>query len=292
MQKWLYYLLFFKKIFYVMTYPFFMGKSRLSRLIRLSMENYLIFQPAKLRMKRVHRNLLNKFKTVRFASIDGARLFAWYTKAQKNKPTILFFHGQAESILMHQDKVEFALKNGYGIFMLSYRGHYRAWGLPSEKGVFDDAQSAINKLNELGVKTEDIILWGHSLGTTVAMNTAVYNNVKALILQSPIKDISSATYDLATFYLRRVKIPWIRKYIKTHIKDIKFIQKFDNLNKIAKVRCPILLVHSKTDRIAPSKNSRELYEKKLNAQLFLSETGSHWKTNWCIDRIAKFIGEL
>lgn len=275
-----------------MIYPIFMGKSKLSRFIRMGIENYLIFQPAKLRMMRIQRNLLKKFKTVRFASIDGARLFAWYIRAQDNKPTILYFHGQCESILYHQDIAEYALKNGYGLFMLSYRGHYRAWGLPSEKGIYNDAQSAINKLNCLGVDTNNLILWGHSLGTTVATNTAVYNDVKALILQSPIKNISTAAYDLMNFYIRRIKIHWLRKYVKQHFKDIDFIQKFDNLSKISKIRCPILLVHSKTDRIAPSKNSRELYERKLNAQIYLAERGSHWENKWCIKKISEFIESL
>lgn len=292
MRKFVYYLLLFKKIFYIMIYPLFLGKSGFSRFIRMGMENYLIFQPAKLRTKRVNRNLLKKFKTVRFASTDGARLFGWFVKPQENKPTILYFHGQAESILMHQDVVEFALKNGYGVFMLSYRGHYRAWGLPSEKGVYADAQAAINKLNQFGIPTKEIVLWGHSLGTTVAMNTAVYNDVKGLILQSPIKDIKSATLDLAQFYLRRVKSHQLRHFLKHHIFKVTFIQKFDNINKIAKVRCPILIVHSKTDRIAPSKNSRELYERKLNSQLYLSERGSHWDMDWCIKRISQFIGNL
>ena len=292
MRKFLYCLLLFKKAFYILIYPFFMGKSKFSLFIRMGIENYLIFQPAKLRMTRVQRNLLKKFKTVRFASVDGARLFAWFIKPQENKPTILYFHGQAESILYHQDIAEYALKKGYGLFMLSYRGHYRAWGLPSEKGIYNDAQSAILKLNEFGIKTEDIILWGHSLGTTVAMNTAVFNDVKALILQSPIKNISTAAYDLMNFYIRHIKIYWLRKVIKNHFKEIVFVQKFDNLNKIAKVKCPILLVHSKTDRIAPSKNSRELYEKKLNAQLYLAERGSHWETKWCIKKISEFIENL
>ena len=292
MRKYLYYLLLFKKVFYVIIYPLFMGKSKLSMFFRLGIENYLIFQPAKLRAKRIQRNLLKKFKTVRFASIDGARLFAWYVKANDNKPTILYFHGQAESILAHQDIVAFALKKGYGIFMLSYRGHYRAWGLPSEKGVYKDAQAAIKKLNDFGVETNNIVLWGHSLGTTVATETAVHNNVKALILQSPIKDIYSATLDLTNFYIRRIKFHWLRMYIKNHFKEIRFVQKFDNINKIAKIHCPILLVHSKTDRISPSKNSRELYEKKLSAQLYLAERGSHWETKWCIKRIADFIANL
>lgn len=292
MQKFLYYLLLIKKALYICIYPFFMGKSKLSLFFRLGIENYLIFQPAKLRAKRINRNLLKKFKTVRFASTDGARLFAWYVKANENKPTILYFHGQAESILTHQDNVEFAIRNGYGIFMLSYRGHYRAWGLPSEKGIYKDAQASINKLNEFGVDTRDIILWGHSLGTTVATETAVHNSVKALILQSPIKDINSAAQDLTNFYIRRLKIHWLRMHIKNHIKDIKFYQKFDNVNKIAKINCPILFVHSKTDRISPSKNSRELYEKKIKSQLYLAERGSHWDTKWCIKRIEDFIANL
>ena len=292
MQKYLFYLLLFKKVFYIMIYPFFQGNSKFLRFFRLGMENYLIFQPAKLRAKRVQRNLLKKFKTVRFATKDGARLFAWFIPPQENKPTILYFHGQAESILSHQDVAEFALKNGYGVFLLSYRGHYRSWGLPSEKGIFTDAQTAVEKLNSFGIETKDIILWGHSLGTTVAMNTAVNNEVKALILQSPIKDITSAAQDIASFYYRRLKIVSLRHYIKKHFKDVVFLQKFDNLNKIAKVQCPILIVHSKTDRVAPSKNSRELYEHKLNAQLFLAERGSHWEMKWCIKRIADFIAGL
>lgn len=269
-----------------------MGNSKFQKIIRMGMENYLIFQPAKLRAKRVKRNLLKRFKTVRFLSTDCARLFAWFVEPQKGKPTILYFHGQAESILSHQDVVEFALKNGYGAFMLSYRGHYRAWGLPSEQGIFNDAQAALNKLNDFGINSKDVILWGHSLGTTVAMNTAVNNEVKALILQSPIKDINSARNDVANFLFRRVKFIWLRKYIKTHIKDVVFLQKFDNIGKIAKVHCPILIVHSKTDRVAPSKNARELYERKLNAQLYLAERGSHWDMDWCIKRISEFIVNL
>ncbi len=275
-----------------MIYPMFMGKSAFSRFFRMGIENYLIFQPAKLRATRVKRNLLKKFKTIRFASTDGARLFAWFIPPAKKQPTILYFHGQAESILSHQDVVEFAYRNGYGIFMLSYRGHYRAWGLPSEQGVYNDAQAAINKLNSLGIITKNIILWGHSLGTAVAMQTAVSNRVKALILQSPIKDIHSAANDVLKFYIRHIKVGWIRKYVHNHFKDIEFLQKFDNINKISKVRCPILLAHSKTDRIAPSKNSRELYEKKLRAQLFLAERGSHWETKWCIKKISEFIENL
>lgn len=292
MQKFIYHLLLLKKVFYVFIYPLFTGNSKFSMIIRTGIENYLIFQPAKFRSIPVKRNLLKKFKTVRFASTDGARLFAWFIPPKKGKPTILYFHGQAESILIHQDIAEFALRHGYGAFLLSYRGHYRAWGLPSEQGVYRDAQASVNKLNDFGIKSKDIILWGYSLGSTVAMNTAVHNKVKALILQSPIKDISSAAVDIAKFFVRPIKVRTFRKMIINGVKKLNFIQKFDNMSKISKVNCPILLVHSKTDRISPSKNSRELYEKKLRAQLYLAERGGHRESKWCIKRVAEFIENL
>lgn len=269
-----------------------MGNSRFLRFFRMGMENYLIFQPAKLRAVRIKRELLGKFKTVRFVTLDGARLFAWFIPQKENKPTILYFHGQAESILNHQDIAEFAIKNGYGLFMLSYRGHYRSWGLPSEKGIYTDAQTAINKLKDLGIEAKDIILWGHSLGTTVATNTAVHNEVKALILQSAVLNMHYSAIDMANFYLRRLRVRFLKRYIKKHFKDVEFIQKFDNFKTLPKVKCPILLVHSKTDRVAPSKNARILALVNKNAELYLAPRGSHWSMNWCIDKISEYIANL
>ena len=292
MRKFIFYLLLLKKIIYIIIYPFFMGRSQFLRFFRLGIENYLIFQPAKLRAERVKRNLLGKFKTERFVTIDGARLFAWFIAPQKDKPTILYFHGQAESILNHQDIAEFALKHGYGLFMLSYRGHYRSWGLPSEKGIYTDAEAALAKLKSLGIKSEDVILWGHSLGTTVATYTAIHNNVKALILQSPVLNIHYSAIDMANFYLRRLRIRFLKKYIKKHFKDVEFIQKFDNFNNLPLVKCPILIVHSKTDRIAPSKNARILAVVNDKVELYLAQRGSHWSTNWCINKISEYIAEL
>lgn len=294
MKKYILYLLLLKKIIYISLYPYIKDKSRISHTIKLGMENYLIFQPAKFRATKVNRNLLKKFQTVRFMTLDGARLFAWFVPPQENKPTIIYFHGQAESILMHQNIVEFGLKNGYGVFLLSYRGHYRSWGIPSEAGVYRDAETALDWLErEAKIKAKDIILWGHSLGTTIAANTALNNKVKALILQSPITDIETAAKDMAKFYIRKIRIlPKITKFVQKHMNDIHFIQKFDTINKIPKIKCPIFLCHSKVDKVAPSKNSRALYERNINAQLFLSDKGSHWDSAWCMDKIADFIKNL
>lgn len=291
MRKVLFYLLLFKKAVYLFIYPLFTGAKWL-RPIRLSMENYLIFQPAKLRAQKVEKDLLKKFIPQRFITKDNAKLYAWYFPPIDGKPVILFLHGQAESILAHQDIAKFCLNNGFGLFLLSYRGHYKSWGLPSEKGVYIDAQTALERLNELGIETKNIILWGHSLGTTVAVETAKNNEVKALILQSPIKDIKSAAIDITKFYFKKMKLYMLRA-ISTHlIRGCPFIQKFDNLSKISKIKCPILLMHSKADKIAPYYNSMALANENESAELFLSKKGNHWLNSWCFEKVLEFIGKL
>ncbi len=288
MRKFLFYLFILKKAFLLLIYPVFKQKGEIFKTIRKNIENYLIFQPSKLRALRIQRDLLKKIQPIRFINSDRIKLYAWFLKPKKNMPVFLHFHGQAESILSHQGIASFCAREGFGIFMLSYRGHYKCWGKASEQGVYNDAQAAIYELKKLGVDADKIILWGHSLGSAVAIETALHNKVAGVILQSPIKEIKSAAIDVYNFYCKRIHLDLIGFFAKTHIQLIDFIQKFDNINKIKDLQCPILIMHSKMDKIAPYKNSVALAEQNKNAELFLSEYGSHWDADWCFDKVLNF----
>lgn len=260
--------------------------------IRKNIENYLIFQPSRLRAKRIQRNLLKKFIPQRFVSADGVKLYAWFIKPKRGMPVLLHLHGQAESILSHQDIVDFCIKEGIGLFMLSYRGHYKSGGKASEEGVFNDAQAAIIQLKKLGVDSDKIVLWGHSLGTVIAVETAINNNVLGVILQCPIKEIKSAATNVLIFYCQKMKLNFLTKFAQKHITSMNFIQKMDNINKIQNIQCPIIILHSKADNIAPWQNSVDLKQKNTNAQLFLSDDGNHWNAEWCLPQVFEFVKSL
>lgn len=219
-------------------------------------------------------------------------MYAWFIKPMKDNPVILHFHGQAESILSHQDVALYCLEKGFGLYMISYRGHYKSGGKPTERGLYNDAQAAIFELKKLGVDVDKIFLWGHSLGTAVALETALHNQVQGVILQSPIKEIKSAAIDLHSFYSSRMHMNIIGYFIKNNISKMNFIQKMDNISKIKNLKCPILILHSKTDRIAPYQNAIDLADNSINAKVFISESGSHWDVNWCFDKVFEFINSL
>lgn len=276
----------------MLIYPIFEQKGKFCAKVRKGIENYLIFQPAKLRAKRIKRGLLKKINPQRFINAEGIKLYAWFIKPKKEMPVILHLHGQAESILTHQDIALYCLGKGFGLFMLSYRGHYKSSGKPSETGVYNDAQAAILQLKKLGVESDKIILWGHSLGTAVATETALKNNVQGLILQSPIKEIKSAAIDVQSFYCQRLHMKILKLLVKQHIRHMNFIQKMDNITKIKDVKCPILLLHPQSDQIAPYTNSVELAELNPNADLYISNHGSHWDADWCFEKVCEFIEKL
>lgn len=273
-------------------YPFLDRRGKVFLLARRSIENYLIFQPSRLRAKRIKRGLLKKIKPQRFLTPDGIKLYAWFIKPKNKMPVILHLHGQAESILTHQDIALYCLEKGFGLFMLSYRGHYKSSGRASEKGVYTDAKTAIAQLKKLGVDEDKIIIWGHSLGTIIALETAINANVSGVILQSPIKEIKSAAVDVGNFYYKRLHLNVMAHFAKKHIEKMEFLQKMDGVSKIQKIKCPILIMHSKTDRIAPYTNSVELAELNPNSQLYINDCGTHWDANWCMDRVFEFAKSL
>lgn len=292
MRKLFFYFFILKKVVLLFIYPLFEKNGKHFDTIRTNIENYLIFQPSKLRAKRIKKDLLKKINPQRFINSDGIKLYAWFIKPKNKMPVILHLHGQAESILSHQDIALYCLEKGFGLFMLSYRGHYKSGGKASEQGIYNDAQSAILQLKKLGVDNDKIILWGHSLGTAVALETALNNNVLGVILQSPIKEIKSAAIDVYNFYCKRLHLNILALFAKTHILNMNFIQKMDNITKIKNVKCPILILHSQTDNIAPCENSVSLANQNKDAQLYLSELGNHWDVDWCLDRVFEFTKSL
>lgn len=292
MRKLFFYLFILKKVVLLLIYPLFENDRKGFITIRKNIENYLIFQPSKLRAIRIKKGLLKKINPQRFMNPEGIKLYAWFIKPKNKMPVILHLHGQAESILSHQDIALYCLEKGFGLFMLSYRGHYKSGGKASEQGVYNDAQAAILQLKKLGVDEDKIVIWGHSMGTAIAVQTAIRNNVLGLILQSPIKEIKSAAIDVYNFYSKKLNLAILGLFAEKYIQKMNFIQNMDNMTKIRDIKCPVLILHPIADKIAPFGNSIELSGQNPNVQLYISEEGNHWNADWCLERVFEFTKSL
>jgi fermentation-respiration switch protein FrsA (DUF1100 family) len=100
---------------------------------------------------------------IEFAAKDGTRLVAWYGPAKQDKPTILYFHGNAANAANRAPKIAVMLEDGFGVFYLNNRGYGGSGGSPTEANNVADAIAAYDELRRLGVPADRIAAYGESL---------------------------------------------------------------------------------------------------------------------------------
>jgi pimeloyl-ACP methyl ester carboxylesterase len=101
----------------------------------------------------------------------------------------VFFHGNGDRLASVAGNSAPYIGAGYGFLLVEYRGYSGMPGSPTEQGLYADARANIRKLMEAGVNEDDIILFGHSLGTGVATQMATEFHVRGLILLAPYLSI-------------------------------------------------------------------------------------------------------
>jgi len=132
-------------------------------------------------------------KEIEIAADDGVTLVAWYASARDDKPTILYFHGNAANAASRAPKIETIRESGFGVFYLNNRGYGGSGGRPTEKDSVADAIAAYHHLIGLGVPVGKIVAYGESLGSGQAVRLGAARPVAAVVLEAPL----TSTIDVA-----------------------------------------------------------------------------------------------
>jgi fermentation-respiration switch protein FrsA (DUF1100 family) len=174
---------------------------------------------------------------------DGARLIAWYAPAAPGRPTLLYFHGNAGNLASRSERVRRYVQRGYGVLFMSYRSYGGSTGTPSERANVADALLAYQALIEDGIDPDDIIVYGESLGSGVAVQVAAQVEVGGLVLDAPytsIVDVAALEYP----YLP------VRPFMLDRYETIRFLPK---------VKAPLLVLHGEDDRVIPVEMGKAVY---------------------------------
>ena len=176
---------------------------------------------------------------------DGIELNSWYhNKNITNYKTILFLHGNAGSLENRIHKINHFKDMNINFLIIAWRGFSGNAGKPTEKGLYEDAESAVNWLKSKGVNEKDIIIYGESLGTGVAVEIAQNKKFAGIILESPFTSMIAAGKD---------KYPFLP--VRILLKD-----KYESEKKIKNVKIPILVMHGEADNIVPFHMGKKIYE--------------------------------
>jgi len=217
-----------------------------------SVDNYL---------KNQTINEPSEIEKVKITTADNIDLQAWfYNKNLKKLKTILFFHGNAGSLGNRTYKLNHFKDLDVNFLIIAWRGFSGNKGKPSETGLYSDAESAVQWLKSKNLTEKDIILYGESLGTGVAVEIAQNKNYSGIILESPYTSMLNMGKKYYPFFP-----------VSFLLKD-----KFESYKKINNISAPILIIHGKIDKIVPYNMGKKMYELANEPKFFLSqEYGDH-----------------
>lgn len=235
---------------------------------------YLVYRPKRM-MEASPRRAGLEYREIFFSSKDGVPLYAWFIQAEEPKATALHCHGNFGNISDRIDTIKIYHNMGISLFIFDYRGYGSSKGSPSEKGTYKDAEAAWNYLvEEMGIKPEDIIITGHSLGGAVASYLAGKVTPKALIVEGSF----TSMIDMGKLYYPYLPIRLLIRH------------RYNSINHLKKVHCPVLIIHSPDDRVVPFFMGRSLYEAANPPKRFLEIHGSH--NDAILDSREKYIREI
>jgi fermentation-respiration switch protein FrsA (DUF1100 family) len=176
---------------------------------------------------------------------EGIKLKAWlHEKDLINKKTIIFFHGNAGNLKNRNYKLNELSKFDINFLIIAYRGFSGNQGKPSEQGLYEDARSALDWLKIKGVKEKNFILYGESLGTAVAIETAQGKDLAGIILESPF----TSMVELAQKYYPFLPVKFLLK------------DRYETIKKLPNINSPLLVLHGKLDDIVPFSMGKKLFE--------------------------------
>ena len=192
------------------------------------------------------------FEEVQFLNSKKQTLHGVYFPLQKINPhelpigTILYAHGNGDNV---SRLLDFAgqMRSDFrcNVLILDYAGYGKSEGKPTAPGILDDGLAALTYLNQQQeIPVNQIIVYGMSLGGSVAIDLASKHEVKALIVESSFTSLGEMGRKMMPFfpaeYVLREQLPSIKK--------------------IGNVRCPVFISHGRADQVIPFSQGEHLFE--------------------------------
>jgi fermentation-respiration switch protein FrsA (DUF1100 family) len=195
---------------------------------------------------------------VYFMTSDSIKLNGWFIKHYNPKGTILYFGGNYGSLLWNRftfDAIDKALSSfDMNLFIIDYRGYGRSDGTPTLQGIYEDGRAAFKYLcSRPDVDSSRIIVYGHSLGSLVAVKTGCSQPVAGIILEGAISN-SIEMKDI----LLKLSAPWYMRWL-VNLNTDSTVSTIDNIKQVQHLEKPLLIVVGENDIITPPEMGKEVY---------------------------------
>ena len=171
-------------------------------------------------------------------------------------------HGNAGNLGFRLGLASFIVASGQSVFLYDYEGYGESQGEAKLANLIPDAVCAFDYIvGPLGYKTDEVILYGESIGCGVTSGIMQERKARAVVLQSGFTSLVTAGKDK----LWQLKI----------LPDWSFPQPvFDNLSAVKRPHPPLLFIHGEKDAILPVQYSRTMFAEAAEPKQYYEVKGA------------------
>ena len=189
----------------------------------------------------------------------GVRFFL----KNKDYPSILFFHGNAELSQEYDDIAGYYNSNGCNFIVADYRGYGLSSGSPSKDNLHLDS-------NKIFIYVKEFLKENNFNGKLVVMGRSLGSASACEIISNYESEIDGCIIESGF----GTEIPLMR-ILDLHPSDLEYDSTygFENLRKFIAYSKPILIIHADRDDIIPIDEAQMIHEK----------VGSEKKELWVIE---------
>ncbi len=161
--------------------------------------------------------------------------------------TLLYLHGNSENIGANLGLAQRYQRMGFNVLLVDYRGYGLSSGpFPNEQRVYEDAIAAYHYLTETRqIPSQQIWVFGHSLGGAVAIELSTQRPAAGLIVQSTFSSMLEAVEFSGQY--NWVPVDWI------------LTQRFESVDKVPQLELPVLYIHGLEDDTTAAVMSEQLH---------------------------------
>lgn len=187
--------------------------------------------------------IATKFDEIFLESQEGGTLHAMHIQAKESDGLILYFHGNTGNLKRWATVAEELTTYGKDVLVVDYRGFGKSQGRRTQETLYADAQLIYEHAKTLAAE-KDIIVYGRSLGTGLAVKVAADNNPSRLALETPFFNM----IDVGFYHFPFLPVRFLLRF------------PFRSDKYIPQVTCEIAIFHGTRDRVVPYKSGLKLYE--------------------------------
>ena len=197
---------------------------------------------------------------------DGVQIHGWFIPAiLAPAPTVLLFHGNAGNLSHRVEKIALLRAAGAAVCMIDYRGYGRSTGTPSEAGTYRDARAAYDYLiTTRELASRDIVLYGESLGSAVAVELATQVPVGGVMIEEAFTSIPEVGQKMFPM----LPVGWLVR------------NRYDTIHKMGRLQAPLLIFHSRQDELFPYQYAERLLAAAPEPKRLVELHGGHNDAFW------------